>query len=73
LFYHLSLALDFIRIKRSQSAAAALIQHQQIEQFMKLTATEQYVTLLEAFWNNVDWNELQGEKWNNCGVCLSAS
>ena len=64
LFYHLSLALDFIRIQRSSSSAAALIQHEHIEQFMNLTTTEQYVTLLEAFWNDTDWNELQGEKWN---------
>ena len=64
LFYHLSLALDFIRIQRSSSSLAALIQHEHIEQFMNLTVTEQYVTLLEAFWNNMDWNELQSEKWN---------
>ena len=64
LFYHLSLALDFIRIQRSSSSVAALIQHEHIEQFMNLTTTEQYVTLLEAFWNNLDWNELQSEKWN---------
>ncbi|QUW21418.1 hypothetical protein JSQ81_16685 [Sporosarcina sp. Marseille-Q4063] len=63
LFYNLSLILDFFKIKRTQSTATAIIQKEQIDVFMKMTATEQYVTLLDAFWMDADWEELQGEKW----------
>lgn len=63
LFYHLSIVLDFVKINRYQSSVVAVIQSQQIELFMGLTATEQYLTLLEAFWMEIDWDELQGEKW----------
>lgn len=63
LFYHLSIALDFVKINRYPSSVVAVIQSQQIELFMGLTATEQYLTLLEAFWMETDWDELQGEKW----------
>ncbi|MBM7570111.1 hypothetical protein [Aquibacillus albus] len=62
LFYHLSIVLDFIRVHYYKSSAVALVQDEQIEKFVKLTATEQYVTLLEAFWIEADWHELQGEK-----------
>lgn len=55
--------MDLIRINRSTSVAIPIIQHEQIAQFMQLTTTEQYVSLLEAFWMEADWNELQGEKW----------
>ena len=63
LFYHLSIVLDFVKINRYQSSVVAIIQSQQVEVFMGLTATEQYLTLLEAFWMDTDWDELQGEKW----------
>lgn len=61
LFYCLSIELDFIRIKRSKTTKSALIQTEQIERYLSLTSTEQYLTLLEAFWLEVDWEELQGE------------
>ncbi|MDC3417434.1 plasmid pRiA4b ORF-3 family protein [Aquibacillus salsiterrae] len=64
LFYHLSINLDFIRIKRTQTSALALVQSKQIDEFMELTSTEQYVTLLEVFWMETDWEDLQGETWN---------
>ncbi|WP_391206659.1 plasmid pRiA4b ORF-3 family protein [Psychrobacillus sp. L4] len=63
LFYHLSITLDLLRINRSTSVAVAMIQNEQVAQFMQLTSVEQYVSLLEAFWTEADWNELQGEKW----------
>ncbi|WP_421383188.1 IS1096 element passenger TnpR family protein [Bacillus salacetis] len=62
LFYELSLVLDFIKVKRTKSSAAAIIQDEPIDVFMGLTATEQYLSLLEAFWTEADWKELQGEK-----------
>lgn len=63
LFYHLSITLDFIRVNRTPSTAEALIQKERINQFSALTETEQYVTLLQAFWTEIDWEVLQGEQW----------
>ncbi|WP_335871641.1 plasmid pRiA4b ORF-3 family protein [Bacillus sp. 2205SS5-2] len=63
LFYHLSVVLDFIKVNRKQSSVIAMIQHQRIEEFKKLTDTEQFITLFETFWQEVDWQNLQGEKW----------
>lgn len=63
LFYHLSMTLDFFKVQRTQSSATAIIQNEQIDAFMNMTETEQYVTLLEAFWTETDWEELQGEEW----------
>ncbi|TYS17022.1 hypothetical protein FZC78_10355 [Rossellomorea vietnamensis] len=62
LFYELSRVLSFIKVRRTSSTAAAIIQTDRIEDFMKLTAAEQYLSLLEAFWMEADWDELQGEK-----------
>ncbi|TYS40761.1 plasmid pRiA4b ORF-3 family protein [Bacillus infantis] len=63
LFYHLSITLDFMRVNRTPSTAKALIQKERINQFSALTETEQYVTLLQAFWTEIDWEVLQGEQW----------
>lgn len=63
LFYHLSIELDFIRVIRTPTTASAMIHTEQINRFSELTDTEQYVTLLKAFWSEMDWGILQGEKW----------
>ena len=61
LFYQLSIVLDLIKVRRTSSSASAVIQQDRIDSFMALTATEQYISLLEAFWTEADWEELQGE------------
>ncbi|WP_456272490.1 IS1096 element passenger TnpR family protein [Bacillus sp. AK031] len=70
LFYELSIVLDFIKVHRTQSTASAVIQTERIDTFMGLTATEQYLSLLEAFWMEADWDELQGEKWGKAPLAV---
>ncbi|MGM0845081.1 MAG: IS1096 element passenger TnpR family protein [Bacillota bacterium] len=70
LFYELSLVLDFIKVRRTQTTAAAMIQTDRIETFLELTAAEQYLSLLEAFWMEADWKELQGEKWGRAPLTV---
>jgi hypothetical protein len=63
LFYHLSIELGFIKVIHTPHAAKAMINMERIGQFTALTDTEQYVTLLQAFWTEIDWEVLQGEEW----------
>ncbi len=65
LFYYLAINLDLIRIQRTQTSAQALVQSDQIDKYMQLTPTEQYVSLLEVFWIEIDWEDLQGETWSS--------
>lgn len=62
LFYHLSTVLEFLKVVRTPSSVMAVMDNQQVESFMGLTATEQYLTLLESFWMEANWNELHGGK-----------
>ncbi len=61
LFYCLSIELDLIKIKTTSTTKSVLVQNERIAQFANLTMTEQYVTLLEAFWMRLNWDELQGD------------
>lgn len=68
LFYHISIVLEFFKVNRTKSSAVAIVKNEVIDIFMNMTETEQYLTLLEAFWQEADWEELQGEEWGGAPI-----
>lgn len=60
LFMELSFKLDLIRKASKGSTIVIEIDETQLQALEKLTMTEQYVSLLQCFWLQADWDTLQG-------------
>lgn len=60
LFFHLGLVLGVLRKMKAPGGTYLQVQEKRLSEFKKLTYTEQYVALLEAFWQDADWDDLQG-------------
>lgn len=60
LFVELALKLELINQTYKGSTCAFVVADEQLQVFEKLTATEQYATLLKCFWLEADWETLQG-------------
>lgn len=59
LFFHLALDVKLIRKVGTKSGIVLTVQQEGLSSYKKLTRSEQYVTLVETFWMNLDWEELQ--------------
>jgi len=64
LFYHLSIAADLVRMKAAASGKAVLNVTERLTLFRKLNKAEQYFFLLETFWLDTDWENLQYKESN---------
>ncbi|WP_099353769.1 plasmid pRiA4b ORF-3 family protein [Fredinandcohnia onubensis] len=60
LFFLASIELDLLRKEPLHSQKTVTLQSKRYEEFLRLTTSEQYIALLEAFWMKVDWDYLQG-------------
>lgn len=60
LFFLASIELDLLRKEPLHSQKTVTLQSKRYEEFLKLTTSEQYVALLEAFWMKVEWDYLSG-------------
>lgn len=60
LFCTLGLELRFLKKNRTASGATLTVNSKRVADYQSLTASEQYVTLLDCFWQQADWYELQG-------------
>lgn len=58
LLYYIAMELRLIRKVTSKSISRLMIDEERVTAFKELKEAEKYVTLLEAFWTKVDWNEL---------------
>ena len=59
LFYHLVLRGDLYKRKSKTKTQTLLIPTKNLEKYQELTKTEKYFFLLENFWIDTDWKELQ--------------
>ncbi|MCK8825739.1 plasmid pRiA4b ORF-3 family protein [Fuchsiella alkaliacetigena] len=58
LFYHLVLAGKLFK-KESRGSKSLLVPTERLEEYQELTLTEKYMFLLETFWVDCDWDQLQ--------------
>ncbi|WP_176448131.1 hypothetical protein [Lentibacillus sp. CBA3610] len=59
LLFHLTLTLGLTYKTWSKSGASLMTDPSRIDIFQELNTTEKYITLLNTFWTNMDWDELQ--------------
>lgn len=64
LFFQLCVKLELVQKRASGSAIVATIHEENSAVFKSLTTTEQYVSLLDCFWMNANWRELQGGRYH---------
>lgn len=60
LFVELARKLELINESYKGSTCSFVVANEQLRAYEKLTATEQYATLLKCFWLEADWETLQG-------------
>lgn len=65
LFFHLGLKLRLLQKKILNRSLVVEINGELFSQFKKKTASEQYVTLLDCFWTEVDWESLQKQNFRH--------
>ncbi|MDR6553033.1 plasmid pRiA4b ORF-3 family protein [Paenibacillus qinlingensis] len=65
LYYHICIAAGFYNKIQSKSGKATLEGTERLALFLQMNETEQYTCLLETFWVDVDWDDLQyGERYS---------
>ena len=72
LFVELALKLQLINQTYSGSTSSFVVAEDQLQAFEKLTATEQYATLLKCFWLEANWETLQGALYATHLLSVSA-
>ena len=60
LFCTLGLELRLLQKNRTASGATLMLDPKRIADFQSLTVSEQYVTLLDCFWQKANWRDLEG-------------
>ena len=63
-YFQLAVELELVQKRAMGSAIVATIHGDNLASFKSLTATEQYVSLLECFWMKANWRELQGGRYS---------
>ena len=63
-YFQLAVELELVQKRAMGSAIVATIHGDSLAAFKSLTATEQYVSLLECFWMKANWRELQGGRYS---------
>lgn len=56
LFYILSIKLQLIKKNRMSNGVYASVNPKLLEEYYHLSATEQYLVLLQCFWEKIDWS-----------------
>ncbi|OAS21352.1 plasmid pRiA4b ORF-3 family protein [Paenibacillus oryzisoli] len=65
LYYHICIAAGFFSIIQAKSGKATLERTERLSLFLQMNETEQYMCLLETFWVDVNWDDLQyGERYS---------
>lgn len=60
LFFHLALQLELLQKRSVGGGMIAAVHREHLVEFKRMTPSERYVSLLECFWTEADWKELQG-------------